>query len=861
MNRFLLGVLMGSLGTLSAWTEESWLEAREYGEVQVVVAADAHENDRLAAQEFASYWEKATGHSVAVGHTPGMGVNAWIGVKGLPESLLEGIDLAALAPDGLHIRSHASPPVGRKALVIVGAGDRGTLNGVYEFFERFIGVRWLAPGVTFVPAPPQAPLPAQAAPWERNTPSVLPAMDFSYVSPFHYRWTVHESSEDAFARPHRLTQYPGFGLWVHTLFTLLPPEQYFAEHPEYYSEIEGERVAPAGLAWYSFPISAEMWRDHGHRFAQLCFTNPDAADVVAQNLLERIRANPEPRIWSVSQMDWGGYCQCAACAAVNEAEGSPMGSLLLFVNRVAERVEKEFPHHFIETLAYTWSRRLPKTVRPRDNVIIRLCSIECDFARPLNDPASLENQWFARDIRDWSQAAKQLYIWDYTVNFHHYHLPHPNLNVLQENMQFFAEHKVRGVFEQGLGAPRVDLGYIRPYLLARLLWNPHLDYAAAKEEFIDLFYRETAPHYRRYLDLIHDAVREKNWRMDTFDRGGWITKTLVEEARDVLNEAMETATSEEIRERIRYELLSVEYAALVAPPDVRIDGKTFVLEWPESMSVEAYVAMAKSFGAPEFAEGRPIDALPQRVTTRAHHRESYPIASIENSRYELWVTPGLEGSIIRWRDKQHGLELIDGFRSYGVRPSTWQDWQNTPFVAEKPAARRYDVVEATPHRLCLRATLDSGLIVQRTMTLEAEADRLHVALELHNPTVAPLDASIKSHPEFYDQGGHVPELWGQKDGEWRRLDAAPGLPPRMAHGEYLPAAGVSALAFHIEPEKVTVVCEFQPENVEGLLWFFNASRDAQQVNLELLPPTTPLAPGASIVLQADYYVTRERPGG
>jgi len=139
------------------------------------------------------------------------------------------------------------------------------------------------------------------------------------------------------------------------------------------------------------------------------------------------------------------------CKALDALEGSQSGTMIHFVNAVAEAIEDEFPDVFIDTFAYWYSRKPPKFVKPRDNVIVRLCSIECCFAHPLNDPACAVNVPFAHDIKKWSSIAKNLYIWDYTTNFSAYNVIFPNFGVLQKNMQFFLENNAIGVFAQGNG--------------------------------------------------------------------------------------------------------------------------------------------------------------------------------------------------------------------------------------------------------------------------------------------------------------------------------------------------------------------------------------------------------------------------
>ena len=84
---------------------------------------------------------------------------------------------------------------------------------------------------------------------------------------------------------------------------------------------------------------------------------------------------------SISQNDWHGYCECEKCRALDEHEGTHAGTLIHFVNAVAEEVEKEHPDILIETLAYQYTRKPPRHVRPRRNVVTRLCSIECSLRR------------------------------------------------------------------------------------------------------------------------------------------------------------------------------------------------------------------------------------------------------------------------------------------------------------------------------------------------------------------------------------------------------------------------------------------------------------------------------------------------
>src|SRR5204862_1361397 len=199
--------------------------------------------------------------------------------------------------------------------------------------------------------------------------------------------------------------------FVHSFDALVPRELY-AGHPEYFPLINGTRATG---------------------YVQRCLSNPDVLRISIERVRQWIKEHPEATIISVSQNDTINNCQCEQCKAVDDAEGSPAGSLLKFVNAVAEAIEKDHPNVRIDTLAYQYTRKPPKTIRPRPNVIVRLCSIECCFAHPLESCPSSENHRFRDDIIAWQPVAPLLYVWDYTPNFGHYQQPFPNWDALQPN--------------------------------------------------------------------------------------------------------------------------------------------------------------------------------------------------------------------------------------------------------------------------------------------------------------------------------------------------------------------------------------------------------------------------------------------
>ncbi len=406
-----------------------------------------------------------------------------------------GIDLTALGEEGYALKT-----AGEDLLIAANPG-RGVLYGVYGLLERFCGCRFFTEDVKKIPKRRILCIPEPDL-------TFVPALEYrdpyfrGYIDPdLHARWGSNSKSAPLGARYGWNMSYKGF---VHTFFQLVPPEKYYDEHPEYFSEIDGGRVRPNGTKTPS----------------QLCLTNPEVAKIATATVRQWIAENPHVRIISVSQNDWLGNCQCAACRKADEEEGSPAGTLLRFVNAIAEALEPEFPNVVFDTLAYNYTRPIPTKVRPRKNVCVRLCSIEACFAHPFetcDDDRSVllpdgSRSDFITDLRNWGKVCDRVYIWDYTTCFAHYPAPHPNWHVLQPNMRAFRDNHVKGVFEQANGASRggTDFNELREYVISRLLWDPDTDVARHIREFTDCYYGPAAPFVRQYIDELCGVAEREN---------------------------------------------------------------------------------------------------------------------------------------------------------------------------------------------------------------------------------------------------------------------------------------------------------------------------------------------------------------
>jgi len=459
----------------------------------IVRPAKASPSQIFAAEELQTFTEQMTGVKLPIltddGPLPERAI--LLGATQHTPALLGGpADLAALGDDGFRLKS--CPP----HLLIVGGPVRGTLYGVYELLEQFGGCRWFSSWHNVVPQLSGFSIPeldeTQRPAFAMREPFWFDMFDGDLAA----RNKVNGAAMRLQEKQGGKIRF-GTGCMVHTFNTLVPPDEFFATHPEYFSEIGGKRVKDS---------------------AQLCLTNPEVLKIVTGRILERIRQDPTAKLFSVSQNDCLNFCTCAACQAIDTREDSHAGTMISFVNQVAEAIGREFPDVWIETLAYQYTRTPPKTVRPRRNVVVRLCSIECEFSKPFDRSAVERNRKFVGEMNRWSAMTDKLHIWDYTTDFRDYLGPFPNVMALQGNIRFFRDHHVVGVFEEGAYQGRHgDFAELKAWLLAKWLWNPDLPAEPLLNEFLAGYYGAAAPLVRRYFDEIHAFYQKPGVTLNIYD--------------------------------------------------------------------------------------------------------------------------------------------------------------------------------------------------------------------------------------------------------------------------------------------------------------------------------------------------------
>lgn len=489
----------------------------------IVIQDNASYWDSLAAKELQHYLHEISGVKIPIAGDNSPAVETEIVIGQNRHS--RGLNLSSIkSEEGFIIKTS-----GRK-LYVAGGKHKGSLNGVYSFLEKYLGCRMYSPKAKIIP---------------KKSSIILPKISLSENPVFTYR-DVHysEEREDEYCRWHKLSDSQDrkiWGLFVHTFQTLLPPEKYFREHPEYFALRNGIRVPE-----------------------EPCLSNPEVLRIMTQELRRRMEENPSAAVWSVSQNDNYSFCQCPECSRLDSAEGSPSASVISFVNKMA----RQFPGKIISTLAYQYSRKAPETIRPEKNVNIMLCTIECYRTNPLETDTSAAS--FTHDIIEWSKLTDNIMVWDYVVQFTNLLSPFPNFHVLKPNIQFFAKHGAKMMFQQGAGPdrPGSEFEELRSYMIAKLLWNPGLNADSVMNDFLAGYYGSAGKYIRKYIDLMKNELIKSGAKL-------WIYASPVESIKDYLaprlmtkynsifDEAEKAVRNKpEFLSRVKAARLPLEYATL-----------------------------------------------------------------------------------------------------------------------------------------------------------------------------------------------------------------------------------------------------------------------------------------------------------
>ncbi len=804
---------------------------------RVFCSSGATESELYAAEEFIRLFQEFTGKKLLIDSTGSQS----------GKSILIGAD--AVAASGLHVNTEEMGDEGfnieiaEDKIAIYGGRPRGTLYGVYEFFETYCGVRYLTHDHTFYPAE------------GKNKDFRIKGRNYSFIPSFFFRWSYYgeTNTNPAFAAqlrtntvsgPEKLGGITGYKLVSHNVAYLVPPDIYGKEHPEYYAFVNGRRVLEI----------------HGGG-PQLCMTNPDVLDIVVKATLDAIEKHPETKNFNVAQMDNGSYCTCESCAAIDAREETHAGATLSFVNAVAERIGKVHPEVMIGTYAYEYTRKPPKTITARDNVLIQLCSIECCEFHAIDDPGCALNQEFCKDMDDWNKIAKNIFIWHYNTNFKAYLLPFPNLRSIGKSVEYFANNKGRGVFMQAAGNGfSTELSDLRNYVMSRCLWKPGRDSWQEALEFCRMHYAESAQPIIDYLTYYHNLIEIEKRHPLLFctEASLCLNSETVKQIEKYFTEALALAQSEKVFKRVEKASLCVYRAKLsVATMELKYENglcKPY-LESANETLLDHYAELCAKYNVSMDNEGTKID------TYLNHMRQLYAgmtAVLLENDFWRVLVLPESNAKVVEMTYKPTGRNVIKAARA--LDRFRFEDWAQQGDGPKAEGILAYKVIEKTPAKMVAALTAVDGAKIERTISLVGNGIRFEMALKAEESR--PFNFLV--HAEYdAGSGSDNPEevsLFVKAD-EWIHVNKGwVNAKPKDGQSD-LVNQGLKggAIAFFNQKENFGVEQRFDSGDFEHISLFWSPER--MQINLEMTPTVKKLRAGDQAKYSYDVHYFDKAPVG
>ncbi len=591
----------------------------------VVTAEKPTETARYAAAELVRHVERATGVALVVVpecDAP-VDVHTRIYIGKSETARHNGIDPERLPREAYTMRSIGND------LFIVGREDDGdplqqrnpnvgTLFGVYEFLERFLGVRWLWPGELGTYVPEADTVEVWAVDETRR-----PALRFRSLA-WGQMQAVAEgnltlSKEDirlgfsqeaacdygkalrVLLRRHRMggmdakppTGHAFSGWW----------QRYGQKHPEWFAlRRDGKRGH----------------EDPDYVNVPMCVSNADLQDFIVEQWDGK-------SVLLLGPVDRPGRCTCAECQAWDGPQPNTPPWFATRVYKTDPRAQELFSGATSDRYARFWKTIQQKAAKRNPHVLVSASFIyENEFPAPVTDIRLSKNiygefvQWQDPHLR-WFPMPKEAFQWikqqwlgwrktgirmGYRPNYLHdgYVMPHFDTRQSGEFFKFAYEHGMEGAQFDSLTGQWAAQG-LRLYVHLRLMTKPEMEVEAIRNEYFSAF-GPAAGTMKRYFNYWEDYARENTmrfielywhvgWRYSSYVRKAHIAFPLpsFEPAEALLEQALAETSSDpssEFTRRVKFIQIGLEHARLATKLAAIYDGREMV---PENRMDEAKQAL------------------------------------------------------------------------------------------------------------------------------------------------------------------------------------------------------------------------------------------------------------------------------
>ena len=198
-----------------------------------------------------------------------------------------------------------------------------------------------------------------------------------------------------------------------------------------------------------------------------------------------------------------------------------------------------------------------------------LCSFECSFSVPFAESKHENTVRFVNDVRGWGGICRNLFIYNYTVNFRNYLFPFPNIYTMKPNYRMFLESGARWIYDQAdSNGHHAEFAELKCYLQSKLMWNPDADADSLMHTFMKGYYGDAAPYLYQYQKIMQGALLASGQPLWIYDspishKKGMLNPHLMKVYDELFDQAEKAVASDKtLLDRVRLSRLSLQYSQL-----------------------------------------------------------------------------------------------------------------------------------------------------------------------------------------------------------------------------------------------------------------------------------------------------------
>lgn len=402
-------------------------------------------------------------------------------------------------------------------IIILGARDRGTLYGVYDFLDRYYGVKFLTKDCTVI----------------NKQDFYIPDADIKEIPKFSIRChRVYDYHVDPLFRArHRVVtlfgeevESYGYNLkrdcvdFGHNTLSIVRPELYADNHPEFFVWVEGK---PVDICW-----SNGIDEDFNIENKEI-----SVAKILLDWLIKQVEDNPSASYFGINMEDsMSNYCRCKRCSELKEKFGAPNVTTIIALIAVAKAI-KEYSEKYLNgrevnifTLAYNWTERPPVLVDEKgrlycrderlkfpDNLYMKLALSSGNFARSFDDKrqggSEFYNLTYEQVFDGWKLLNAGMQMYDYGTNFYEYLWYHPYMRVAKQNYKYYESLGIDYVEVQSEhNTYQGFFASIKGYVVSKLLWDYNADINKHIKDYCDGYYGSESAVIYNFVKEMEDRI-------------------------------------------------------------------------------------------------------------------------------------------------------------------------------------------------------------------------------------------------------------------------------------------------------------------------------------------------------------------